>query len=276
LIVENAFLKLPELLTSSFDHSDTFESTVVHLLAVAVLMELNSRNVERPFEHVFTEKPYSVKDKDGRPIQADMLIKLEGAVPTRGRMELYGVREQNWIEVKAFLSSVRRGSPPPTTANAGRVLRDLLRLCLLPEELQGGIRQNGRYLLVVFACPPPQSIAMQSRSGDRVWLSRLFTEGYTDLKFDLSDEPKTLREAVGPGFIRFPSLQGSLKLRTMMFQPEGNKNDPLFWGYLARIRYFQIGISGLEIEYEDEPGQYWDKYHVCQLKKVRQEIIARF
>jgi len=276
LIVENAFLKLPELLTSNFDHSDTFESTVVHLFAVAVLMELNSRNVERPFEHVYTEKPYPTEDKDGRSIQADLLVRLEGAIPTRGRMELYGVREQNWVEAKAFLSSVRRGTTPPKTANAGRILRDLLRLCLLPKEFPGPIRQNGRYLLVVFSNPPSESVALQTRNGDRIWLSRLLTEGYTEIQFDLSDEPKTFREAVGSGFIQSTDLHLNLRLRTRLFQPDGDKSSPVFWGYLTRIRYFRVSVPGAEVWYEDKPSQVWDDNHVKRLEAVRQYVVARF
>ena len=56
MIIENAFLTLPELLTSNYAHEDTFEETVAHFLSVAILMELNARNIPRPYEHVYKER----------------------------------------------------------------------------------------------------------------------------------------------------------------------------------------------------------------------------
>jgi hypothetical protein len=283
VIVENAFLKLPELLIiRDYDRfRDTFEATIVHLLASAVLMELNSRNVPRPFEYVHVEKPYRIpKRRDGSPIRADLFVDLKGAVPriTDGPLAHYGARAENWIEVKAFLSSARRGSTPTKTNNAGKILRDLLRLCVLP-----GGNLCGRYLLIVFSGDPSRSIALQRENRQqREWLYHLLAEGYTDnLTVDLAEEPRGLIRAIGPGFIQSPELQLSLKLRTMMFEPkgiespEGNKpSSPFFWGYLVRIRYFQITIGDLDIQFGDEPGQVRSP-DTDQFGVLQHEILSR-
>jgi hypothetical protein len=272
VFVENAFLKLPELLTSGDSPRDIFESTAVHLLAVAMLMELDSRNVSRAFEHVFTEKPYPHTGKDGRPIHADLQVSLEKAIPITQRMLAYGARELNWIEVKAYLGSIRRNARPPRTANCGRIVRDLIRLCILPKELVGSIRQNGRYMLLIFSDDPSESVALRKRK----WLSSLLTEHYPDVRIDLADEPRTLRQAVGPGFVQSADVKMNLRLRTMMFKPaEETAVAPVFWGYLVRIQYFRIATARSEIEYRDQPGAAMDAGCVARLDAIREELLGR-
>lgn len=98
-----------------------------------------------------------------------------------------GLRERNWIGVEAFL---RRGEGTPTkTADVGEIIRDLLRLCPLPEELTRRSRQNERYLLLVFDGPASAYLALTGRDHKRAWLSGLLSEGRTDLTVDL---PKSL------------------------------------------------------------------------------------
>lgn len=272
MIVENAFLKLPELLTSTYDHRDTFEATVGHFLAVAVLMELEARNIPLPYQHVLKEKPYPIRTTNGRPIHADILVNLNGVIETHGRMASYGVREQNWLEIKAFLSSTRSTSTVPKTANAGKILRDLIRLCILPEELQGTIRQNGRYFLLVCSGPAKDHLALQGRA----WLSKLFCEGHAELHIDLSEEPDTLRAAVGRGFASAPDLQADFRVRTMAFQPEQIIPSPVFWGYLIRILHFNIAIPGCSVAFDDLPGDIWDGTRIQSLQNLRQNVLKKF
>jgi hypothetical protein len=275
MIVESAFLKLPELLTREYKllHG-TSEATVVHLLAVAILMELNARNVPRPFEHVEVEKPYPIpRREDGLPIRADLFVNLQGTIPriVDGPLSVYGTRAQNWIEVKTFFSSIKQGGMSAKTANAGKIVRDLLRLCLLPGSILAS-----RYFLVVFSDDPSQSIAVRrSNQQARGWLSCLLTEGYVDdLSIDLSKEPKSLREGVGQGFVQSAELLLNLKLRTMIFEPRGeNLPDPVFWGFLVRIRSAHISLPGFEVvEINDEPGSR----SRGDLVLVRDEIMRRF
>src|SRR5437773_279319 len=49
MLIESAFFKLPELLLSNSDHGSEVESTIVHLFASALQMEMNARNIPRPF-----------------------------------------------------------------------------------------------------------------------------------------------------------------------------------------------------------------------------------
>jgi hypothetical protein len=275
MIVENAFFKLPELMTSSFDHADTFEATVVHFVALAINMELNSRNIPRPFEHVFTEKPYPTSADLSRRLQADLYLRLEGAIPTSGRMALYGTREINWIEVKAFLGSTRKASSPPKTENAGYIFKDFIRLCLLPEELQGKIRQNGRYLIAVFSNDPAKSLAFSSRESPRTWLQGAFTEGVSDGEIDVSNEQKTFRSALGLKNDGSLDLRASLTLRTLAFQPEGSTPSPVYWGYLIKILGFTIKVPEAAISFEDRIGDHWDSKRIKSLKSVRKYVFNK-
>lgn len=189
-------------------------------------------------------------------------------------MAYYGAREQNWIEVKAFLSSIRTSSALPKTRNAGRILRDLLRLCLLPEELPGRIRQNGRYFVLVTASPPAYSLPVQKRS----WLSSLLSAGIQDLSIDLTKEPQTLHSAVGVGFIKQPELQVALKVKTLVCEPEFTDATPtpVFWGYLVRILEYSVTTLGKCVTYQDAPENYWNSERVDDLKAVQASIISRF
>lgn len=275
MIVENAFFKLPELLTSSYDHTDTFEATVVHFVALALHMELDCRNIPRPFEHVYTEKPYPTLVKGSRRLQADLFLKLEGAIPTHGRMALYGTREVNWIEVKAFLGSTRKAATPPKTENVGRIFRDILRLCLLPEEFQGKNRQNGRYLLMVFSNNPAGSLAFKSGGRPRSWLAEMLSEGLSEVEIDTSTEQKSFRKAVGLGFISSSKLETRLKLRTLLFQPEDLTPSPVFWGYLIRITGFNITVPEATIQFDDRTDDEWDSDRVESLRIVRNYVLER-
>ena len=179
MIIESAFLKLPELLISSTDHGDIYEATIVHFMSLAINMELNSRNITKPYEYVFTEKPYFSSVKKRRRLQSDLFVNLENLMFNDPRNYLYGVRDKNWIEVKAYLGSTRHQSSEPKTVHSGKIIRDLLRLCVLPEEFQGKHRVNGRYLLQVFSDVPDKYLAF-SRSTNRGWLNNFFKEGVSE------------------------------------------------------------------------------------------------
>jgi hypothetical protein len=271
MIIENAFLKLPELLTSNYDHGDTFEATVVHYLATAIHMELNSRNIPRPFEHVATEKPFPTKAIDGKAIRCDLFVNLKGAVLMGTRIELYGTRELNWVEAKVYMGSSRASSTPPKTSHAGKILRDLLRLCLLPEELQGRMRQNGRYMLIVCDSHPSEYLPLKNRG----WLSTLFKEKDPVLEIPLSNEPDTLRSAIGSSFIQNPDLKLIVKLHSLAFEPEGTTPSPVFWGYLFRVSSFTIRLADNEITFVDPSAAPWDENLNSRLQLIRTEFIRR-
>lgn len=275
MLVEAAFYKLPELLISNFAHADTYEGTLVNSFSTCLLMELNGRNIPNPYEHIHTEKPYPTTGEDQRRLRADLFLNLEGAVRVDGRMAAYGVRELNWVEVKGFFESTRSSSIPNKTTRVGDLIRDLTRLALLPKELQGSIRQNGRYLLVVFANEPDQSLAFGSPKQGRLWLKSLFTQGLSQVEIDLAKEPESLRRAVGQGFGETPSFQFQLQVHTHAFQPERSAALPVYFGYLLKLKSFRVTTPVGMIDYNDMPGERWTKERIEQLSVVRKYVLAK-
>ncbi len=275
MLIEAAFFKLPEVLTSRFDHADTYEATLLSSFVACVMMELNARNVQNAYEHVVTEKPYPTTSPGERRWRADLLLKLEGAVNVDGRRKLYGMRPLTWVELKGFFESTRSKSTPPKTVMAGLVLRDLLRVCLLPEELQGRIRQNARYILVVFANPPRESLPFGGPSGSRAWLESLFTDGRSAVDVRLADEPESLRRAVGKGFATDSDLSVSMSIRTHVFEPEAALPSPVFWGYLIQIKSFAVVTPAGEVAFEDIPDDEWPADRIERLRAVRRYVAER-
>ena len=272
MLVEAAFYKLPEVLTSRMDHADTYEDTLRSSFVACLMMELNSRHIQNAYEHIDTEKPYPTINQ--HRWRADLLLKLEGAVNVGGRRSLYGMRELTWIELKGFFSSTRSRSTQQRSKQTGTVLRDILRVSLLPEELLGKIRQNARYVLIVLANEPSVSFSFGSSSA-RPWLDSLFREGRSDLEVRLADEPKTLRRGVGEGFVVDDKLEVSLQIHTHCFEPVGREPLPVFWGYLVRVEAFELRAPQDAVIFKDVPGSSWSPEQDKDLATVRSYFVDR-
>jgi hypothetical protein len=275
MLIEAAFYKLPEVLTSRFDHADTYEGSLLSSFVACVMMELNARNIPNAYEHIHTEKPYPTSAPGERRWRADLLLKLEGAVDIDGRRQLYGMREQAWVELKGFFESTRSQSTPPKTALTGLLLHDILRVCLLPEELPGRIRQNARYVLVVLANPPHQSLSFGGPHRSRGWLESLFRDGHSTVDVDLRDEPESLRAAAGKGFSSSADLQVHLKVRTHVFEPQDTTPSPVFWGYLVHLNAFRVVTPVGTVDFDDRPGDEWPDARVDALRAVRAHVVHR-
>ncbi len=250
MLIESAFLKLPELLLSNVDHGSEVESTIVHLFASALQMEMNARNIPRPFASVLTEKPYDGVPPDQRVVRADLFVDLRAAIHFDGRIRAYGVRPRNWVEVKAPLSTRRRW---PATLRPDSVARDCLRLCLLPEELPGPstVTENGRYLLWLLDSDPRDLF-------DGGWLATVLRIGDSRLEIE-----------AGGVF-----LQASV--RTLVFEPN-TQNAPrrLFWGFLSKIGRFAAKSGSQSFTGEDAPGTGFTHESIGQLHALRSIFLAQ-
>lgn len=286
MIVESAFFNLPELLSQQRAEVVS-EETVRHHFAVALQLELASRQIERPYEFVTTEHPFPIQDSSPYQRKADLRLRLRGVFgnpvenASQYRLKRYGVRDHIWIEVKALLGGSRT-SAHPTTANAGHVLRDLIRLSLLPEEDIGDARDpvsgcttNGRYLLLVTDDMPNQFLALNRRSGTRRWLTDLVTEGESELAVDLENEPVSLRSGVGDGFENV-NVKMSMHTHTRSFAPgwiHGQEREAYYWGNLIRIDSFEIEIDGLSVTYQDQPRAHWDTEKVDRYESLAKRTL---
>ncbi len=275
MIIESSFLKLPELLSSSYFTHETFEATIIHLFSTSVLMELDAKNIPHHLQHVITEKPYPFNKKLEMNARSDILIDLTTAYHSSVDLSDYGIRELNWIEVKSFLSTIKKKNRPPSTANIGKIVRDILRVCILPEELQGKIRRNGRYVLLIFSDSPFKSLSLKNRTIERLWLKQLLTEGNSEITLELDKEPKSLKKQVGLGFLEPLNFILHLKIRTMIFSPDNLSKSAQFFGFLIRIREFSISILGDKIVFNEGPNDYWGEERINKLRLIRQEIVKK-
>lgn len=58
MIVEQAFIALPELLLGNYYAIQEYEAGIVGSLSMAILQELNGRNVSHPIQHLQAERRY--------------------------------------------------------------------------------------------------------------------------------------------------------------------------------------------------------------------------
>ncbi len=157
MILEGALYKLPELLLGHAFPRRQYEATLSSHLAMAVLLELNARNISMPQSRIHVERPYPL-EKPGPAYRADLYVDLDGVFPGL-LLPCYGVKPHNWIEVKWYGGIARGSETQPTVDNTGRMVQDLLRLCLLVEEKPSKTWGNGRYFLVVFNREPHAYLA---------------------------------------------------------------------------------------------------------------------
>ena len=266
MLLEGAFFKLPELILSNMQNRGKVEAMVVHYLATGLQMELNSRSVPFSYNHITVEKPYPVQGSSGSVLRADLLFDASGTIPSTCRLDQYGFKEKQWIEAKTFFTKGKKPNPPKTQ-NLGKILKDFLRLCLLPEELQGSIRQNERYVLLMFDAHPSKYLAYSKRE----WARTMFEEDLANFLIDFKKEPKSLVKAAA----NLDQLDAIMELsfKKNSFQPLLETPLPIFWGYLFRIQKFKIVINGTEISSNGEPDEKWPAEKINQLRTVRKTYI---
>jgi len=82
-------------------------------------------------------------------------------------------------------------------------------------------------------------------------------------------------ESIGSGFVASPNARVKMEIHCYCFKPDPSTVLPTFWGYLIRIRSFDIKIGKLQIRYDDIPGDRWSQKRIQMMKKVRDEVIRR-
>jgi hypothetical protein len=256
VLIEQAFLKLPELLLSNFDHGSEVESTIVHLFASALQMEMNARNIPRPFASILTEKPYEgVSDR--KVVRADLYVDLSSAVRFDERMRAYGVRPKNWIEAKAPVMTGRRSlAALRPRLPAG----DYFRLCLLPKEWPrpSTALENGRYLLWVLDTDPRGALPEDS------WVRPVLEPGVHPVKLDTPSS-----EALNT-----MSLEASVY--TLSFEPNPiSTPTPLFWGYLLRITRFTVWDKQRSFVADELQARGFNQEAINALAALRQAFLLR-
>ena len=218
LLIEQAFMNLPEILTGSGYPSQDYEGGIVAAYALALLQELNGRNVNNPISALQMERPFRPRDTPlktttgkARYFRCD--VHVDGSKVRMGSklLSAYGWRHSNWIEAKFFRCfNPLTGAPRATgnkDVNKGALIADLIRLITLVPRTRPKKGEEdicGRYMLHIYSRKPGDHVSLSFNDGgkrpERLWLKGLLKAGQNEVKdFKLDSETTNVKNECGTG-----------------------------------------------------------------------------
>lgn len=259
MLLEQAFHALPEVLCGSRYPGQDYESGIVTALTMAILQELNGRNVPNPLsciqgERLYEDVGFSSGAGSPRYLRADLVLNTGTLRVASKRLgEHYGWRHENWLEAKFFRS---RKNVTNKTGPTASLLVDLLRLAVLVPEKAGSKSFRGRYLLHIYDRPPTDYISARRNKnangpgGKRAWASVVHEPGAHTVKIEnLAHEPPSFQAALGG----MGGLTLDLSLTNIALGPRpipgGVWHGAVYWCILTRIDSVKCvdGPSGFAI-----------------------------
>ncbi len=249
MIIEGAFLKLPEILLNSSDPHGIYEANIANLFAMGVLLELNARNIDNPLRRIQLERRFDGSNN----FRVDIFLNFSGLFDENSGLSSYGVRPYNWVEAKYFGSLGRNKGNETKSENAGSLMFDIFRLCVLPPFTDDKPESHSCYVLNIFNNDPHNYLAYSRQDGSkRLWLEELLKPGTNKLKFSLSKEPPTIKKVFGTAFLKKEiDIDMEITVVTNEFRPFLFCQEVQYWGYLSRITEFEIHLENRMIKYSD-------------------------
>ncbi|HHX2498619.1 TPA: hypothetical protein ACU8BN_000350 [Neisseria subflava] len=187
MIIEQALMNLPETMVGAgFGHKN-YEGSIVSAFSLAILQSLNSRNIPNPMSCIIAE--YAYERTQSKNLRVDLKISLGKTFLGTRAYSNYGFRFENFIEAKYYQlsQSVTNTSKSNPTQNTVAVLKDIIRLILLPTTKHNNNKSNiGRYFLHVYEggdIGKHLSFTKRKKT-ERIWLKNLTTQGDFDIKLD--------------------------------------------------------------------------------------------
>ncbi|NTU50204.1 MAG: hypothetical protein HGA87_04855 [Desulfobulbaceae bacterium] len=288
MILENAFGYLPEILTGSNYAAQAYEGGIVTAVALAVLQELNARNVPNPLSNICVEKLYDMNGFDygadiskKRYLRADMYVDLSRMWVGSKELAKFGWRHKNWLEAKYF----RKDKLSSTTA-CTHIAADLIRLCTLvsPESQAKSNLNNkgpvaepgslnfeelctGRYFLHVYDSDP-EGIVGKGRN--RSWLKQLRSPGKQHLSFKVEDD-KAKKDFVSKIGEELKSIEVNLTVTN--FCREQNPTGGYFC-VLSRIDEYSISmkVDGNIMCYEEKQSRTGNQNVTSAFVNIRNKV----
>jgi len=242
MLIEQAFMALPEFLTGAPFKKYKNEGTVLTAFSMAVLQELNSRNVLNPVAALREEVNYPVAPS----WRADLHLDLKALNVFTPGLSSYGYYQNNWLEAK-FCRLGESGNPTVTNIKSTfLLLKDVIRLCALPpDSIAGTDSESGRYLLHAYQSDPNQYFTF-ARNGkgsrsQRAWIHSLLAPGKQQIRtFDLNKETiATFGEVVGKSA---SYIRANVTVTNLCHIP-ARYSDGVYYIVLTRIDDFRIGIG---------------------------------
>jgi len=246
MIIEQAFHNLPEVLVGSGYAKQKYEAGIVTAFSLAILQELNGRNIADPIGCLCAEMQYPDIPKK---LRADLHVQLDRLHSGSRDYSEFGFRHSNWVEAKFFRGG---GESKPSTQNIVTVIADLLRLVVL-VPIQTAKRQKeltitGRYYLHAYYGPPLEHLnPKRKRKGaaQRAWIGKLLESGERTIDgFELDQEPDKsfddLRNGLGSATCR-------IGLTNFVLQPTQSRNTNYYTIVLSRIDSAEFSMNGESI-----------------------------
>jgi hypothetical protein len=234
LIIEQAFLQLPEILHGSGYQQQDYEAGIVGALSLSVLQVLNGHNTANPIsclqhEKLFRKGGIFPGAQNPRYLRADLHLNIGKLFVANRRLAQYGWRHNAWLEAKFLRNQTgggtkHSGNKPTHVAN---FLADLIRLSVLvPENTDS--TSEGRYFLHVYDSDPKWYLTFRARS----WMKALCLPGEQQIVIqNMDQEPDTIKNLLG----EFQGLSIRLGITNMVVKPLVTNNQPCYWMYLSRI-----------------------------------------
>lgn len=271
MIIEQAFCSLPEILLGRGYSRQDYEGGIVSAYTLALLQELNGRNVNNPIsclcaERLYDKKPFTSARGEPRHLRADLHVRLDSVGAGTAALSAYGWRHSNWIEAKFFRPP--EAGTAATTSNAGLLFADLIRLiCLPPIEVprrkngplpsvtdpnSGTVSYDriytGRYLMHIYEGPVDDLVTVKrnktktARAGERLWLRKLISRGPQEIsaqELSIDDEGDTFLGVVSKWL---QSLDISCAVTNVIVEPlkAANGGGPNYHCILTRIDSFRV------------------------------------
>lgn len=258
MLIEQAFMALPETLVGSGYAKQEYEASIVSAFSMALLGELNGRNVSNPMACIRAERKFL---SDHGNLRADLNVDLSSLATGSKAMSQLGFRFDNWIEAKFFRGQVA------STQNLGQIAADLVRLMgLLPLEphAKSNLLPHGRYLLHAYLGDPMKFLAPKRKGRDepdRRWVAPLLAPGRQRIEtLELGDESKTFYRFLGE---KLNACDVRLEVTNLVISPSANVPQPNYTLVLTRIDAGSIAFGGRSFRFADDrtfevqpPGEY--------------------
>ena len=211
--------------------------------SMAVLQELNGRNINNPISCLRSEVIYPAAP--GK--RADLHLDLEAMNILTPALNQYGIRRLNWLEAKYF----RLNSAGNPTVDRVKVmlllLKDLIRLACYPPEKDLPNSQASRYLLHAYQGVPTAHIAEKKNSArgavgfTRSWVKKIRVPGLQTVdQIHASQEVGQFNAVIGAGL---RGLEFEFSLTTFAYEP-GVPGNNVYWCYLSRLEDFKVTLAG--------------------------------
>lgn len=247
MLIEQAFILLPEILHGSGYQQQNYEAGLVGAFSLALLQALNGHNTPNPIGCLQHERLYRANGayegaQNPRYLRTDLFLDIGRLYVANRRLSQYGWRHHAWLEAKFLRNQAGANGNTHSgnkTAHAAAFLADLIRLAaLVPETAE--LSHAARYFLHVYDADPRFYLPSRGKS----WFRSLTTAGRQDLEIaNLQNESQTLRNLLG-------DLEGyslSAKVTNLVLEPIDTQHRPVYHCILTRLDSFTCTVGADQI-----------------------------